>query len=91
MWDGAPIHPGEAVKRSLQGGAARRIHIGRFPGHVPETDVQERIWRHLGFVELSNVCCNDLEEERRALGEACEHLRQEPRIIHSCIVHAGLI
>ncbi len=91
VWDGAPIHRGKVVKQFLVAGAARRIHLEQFPGYAPETDPQEGIWRHLKYVELANVCCDDLAEERGELRGACQRLRQKPRIIHSCLVHAGLI
>lgn len=90
VWDGAPIHRSAEVKQFLSAGAARRIHLERFPGYAPEADPQEGIWRHLKSVELANVCCNDLAEERGELRGACQRLRQKPRIIHSCLVHAGL-
>ena len=91
VWDGAPIHRGKVVKQFLAAGAARRIHLERFPGYAPETDPQEGIWRHLKYVELANVCCDDLAEERGELRGACQRLRQKPHIIHSCLEHAGLL
>lgn len=90
VWDGAPIHRGSIVKQFLAAGAARRIHLEQFPGYAPEADPEEGIWRHLKYVELANVCCDDLAEEREELRAACQRLRQKPRIIHSCLEHAGL-
>ena len=91
VWDGATIYRGSVVKQFLAADAARRIRLERFQGYAPETDPQEGIWRQLKYVELANVCCDDLAEERGELRGACQRLQQKPRIIHSCLEHEGIL
>ncbi len=91
VWDGAPIHRSKAIKQFLSDGAAARIHLERFPGYAPEVDPEEGVWRHLKRVEMRNLCCSDLQETRRAFRAACQRLRQKPHIIHSCLLHSGLV
>jgi putative transposase len=88
LWDGAPIHRSRAVNTR---GVLGKVDLERFPGYAPELGPQEGIWRHLKHVELRNVCCASLAEIRRKLRGACQRLRQKPRIIRSCIAHAGLV
>lgn len=91
VWDGAPIHRSRVVKQFLTDGAAARIHLERFPGYAPDLDPEEGIWRHLKYVELRNLGCDDLADTRRQLRAACQRLRQKPRVIQACIAHAGLL
>ncbi len=41
IWDGSPIHHGEAVKQFLSRGGAERIHLERLPAYAPELNPQE--------------------------------------------------
>jgi DDE superfamily endonuclease len=36
IWDGSPIHHGQAVKDFLSAGAARRLQLERLPGYAPD-------------------------------------------------------
>jgi transposase len=90
VWDGAPIHRSAVVKQFLRDGAAKRLHLERLPGYAPELDPKEGVWRHLKYVELRNLCLHDLAEAHREFRRACQRLRQKPRIIRACFVHAGL-
>jgi hypothetical protein len=36
IWDGAPIHRGNAVKEFLAQGAAERLHLKSLPAYAPE-------------------------------------------------------
>lgn len=52
VWDGAPIHQGQEVKRFLANGGSQRIWLERLPGYAPELNPDEGIWNYLKRVEL---------------------------------------
>jgi transposase len=86
IWDGSPIHRGQAVRDFLASGAASRLQLELLPGYAPELNPDEGIWKHLKYVELKNVCCRSLSELRKAK----ERLRHKKHIILGCIRQPGL-
>jgi transposase len=56
IWDGSPIHRGEAVKAFLRQGGAERIHLERLPASAPELNPQEGVWNLLKRRERKNLC-----------------------------------
>lgn len=91
LWDGAPIHHGQAIKEFLAAGGSKRIHLERLPGYAPDLNPDEGIWQYLKRVELKNVVCQDCTELRVELRLATARLRHKPEVIQGCISHAGLI
>ena len=89
IWDGGPIHRGKPVREFLAQGGAARLRVEQLPGYAPELNPDEGIWNYLKYVELRNVCCDDLPELRRELGLAVRRLRRKPQVIQSCVAHAG--
>jgi len=84
IWDGSPIHRGQAVKDFLKRGAARRLHLEQLPGYTPDLNPDEGVWNYLKRVELANVCCSDLQELRRQLIRARERVRHKRDILRAC-------
>jgi transposase len=89
IWDGAPIHRGQAVKDFLRRGAAKRLHLEQLPGYAPDLNPDEGIWNYLKRVELANVCCRDLHELRMHVIRARERLRHKRAIIRACSRQCG--
>jgi transposase len=89
IWDGSPIHKGQAVKDFLKAGAAKRLHRERLPGYAPDLNPEEGIWNSLKRVELKNRCCRDLAELQVELRRAKERLRHKRAIIRSCSRQCG--
>ena len=89
IWDGSPIHSGQAVKDFLASGAARRLQLEQLPGYAPDLNPDEGIWKHLKYVELKNVCCQSLSELRVELRKAKERLRHKKHVILGCIRQPG--
>lgn len=89
IWDGAPIHRGQAVKDFLKRGAAKRLQLERLPGYAPDLNPEEGIWSYLKRVELGNVCCTDLADLRSHVIRARERLRHKHDIIRACSRHCG--
>ena len=90
IWDGSPIHRGRAVKEFLASGAAEgRLKLEQLPGHAPDLNPDEGVWKHLKYVELKNVCCQSLSELRIELRKAKERLRHKREVILGCIRQPG--
>jgi transposase len=81
IWDGAPIHRGQAVKAFLRRKAGKRLQVVQLPGYAPELNPDEGIWNDLKRVKLKNVCCRDLahltrraaQGQRSAAAQARDH------------------
>jgi transposase len=91
IWDGSPIHRGQAVKDFLRGGAAKRLHLEQLPGYAPDLNPDEGIWNYLKRVELGNVCCRDLDHLHHELIRARERLRHKREIIRGCSRQCGYL
>jgi transposase len=85
IWDGAPIHTGQAVKTYLKAGAARYYHLERLPGYAPELNPDEGVWNHLKRVELGNVCCANLKELSDFVKAGFARLRKNPLALFGCL------
>lgn len=91
VWDGAPIHRGQAVKDFLAQGGAVRLQLEQLPGYAPELNPAEGIWHYLKDVELKNVTCADLAGLRHELVKARERLRHKRDVIQGCIRQPGYV
>ena len=91
VWDGAPIHRCNEVKRFLADGAARRLKLLPFPGYAPELNPVEGVWRWLKRVALGNVCCETLDDLRYELRLAIARLRHRKDVLAACIHRPGYI
>jgi transposase len=89
IWDGSPIHRGRAVKAFLSSGASKRLKLEQLPGYAPDLNPDEGIWKHLKYVELKNVCCQNLLELKVELRKAKERLRHKRDVILGCIRQPG--
>jgi transposase len=90
IWDGSPIHRGQAVKQFLKSAAACRVQLEQLPGYAPELNPDEGVWKHLKCVELKNLCCQSLSELKVELRKAKERLRHKKHVILGCIKQPGL-
>jgi transposase len=89
IWDGSPIHRGQAVKDFLASGAAPRVRLEQLPGYAPDLNPDEGVWKHLKCVELKNLCCRSLSELRIELRKAKERLRHKKHVILGCLRQPG--
>jgi transposase len=90
VWDGSPIHRNTEVRDYLANGGAKYVHLERLPAYAPELNPDEGAWRHLKRVELSNLCCKDLDDLHKHLLLAICRLRRRPSLIQSFFAQAGL-
>jgi transposase len=91
IWDGSPIHRGQAVKDFLKRGATKRLHLEPLPGYAPDLNPDEGIWNYLKRVELANACCTDLADLRTHLIRARERLRHKREVIRACSRQCGYL
>lgn len=89
VWDGSPIHRGQAVRDFLARGAARRLQLEALPGYAPELNPDEGIWQYLKRVELRNVRCQDLAHLEDELQRAVRRLRRKRPVLHACLRQVG--
>ena len=91
IWDGSPIHHGQAVKDFLRAGAAKRLQVEQLPGYAPDLNPDEGMWNYVKRVELANVCCADLGDRRHHLLRAGVRLRHKPEVICACSRQCGYL
>jgi transposase len=92
IWEGAPIHRGEPIKKYLREGAAKFLHLERLPGYTPELKANEGIWQYLKRVELANTVNKTLGElslRLVRLEEAIRRVRRKRFVVKACIAQAG--
>jgi transposase len=90
IWDGLPAHHGHVVKDFLRQGATKRIHLERLPGYAPDLNPVEGIFHYLKYVELRNLCCQNLLVLHDQLRKAVARLRHKTDVILACIQHVHL-
>ncbi len=91
IWDGSPIHRSQEIKAFLAKGAAKRLHLEQLPGYAPDLNPDEGIWNYLKRVEMSNLCCRDLDQLEAELIRARERLRHKRKIIEACSRQCGYV
>jgi len=89
LWDGAPIQRGQPITDFPRRGAAKRLHLARFPGYAPELHPAEGSWNDLKRVELANRCCADLATLGLALRRANERLRHKRSVLQAGFTQTG--
>jgi len=89
VWDAAPIHRGEAVKKFLAEGAARRLELALLPSYSPQLNPAEGVWSYLKSVLLPNVVCHNLSHLWQVLADAASLLKCDPFIIQGCFLQPG--
>lgn len=80
IWDGAPVHRSNKIKKFLEEGGAEQIHLERLPAYAPELNPDEGVWSYLKSVELKNVCCFDLQELKERILDAVKRLKEKVEV-----------
>lgn len=81
VWDGAPIHRGEPIRKLLRRG--KRIHLERFPGYAPQINPQEPVWSQIKCHQLANFCPPDLDQLEKAILLSARRIRRRPALKRS--------
>jgi len=62
IWDGAPLHRGEAVNTFLRPENHGLIQLEQLPAYSPELNADEQVWASVKEHELSNLCGKTCDE-----------------------------
>jgi transposase len=89
VWDAAPIHRGEAVRRFLTEGGAERVELVMLPGYSPDLNPAEGVWSYLKGVLLRNIVCHNLSQLWQVLADAVSRLTCDLFIIQGCFLQPG--
>jgi transposase len=89
IWDGSPTHRSKRIKEYLSNGAAKRLHIERFPGYAPELNPTEWVWSYMKVVDLANIACDTLSELAEYLHQSKRRLQRRHNLIQSFIQIVG--
>jgi transposase len=87
IWDGAPIHRGDAVTTCLRTENHGAIQLERLPAYSPELNADEQVWASVKEQERNNRCCTTLEELTRHVVAAFERLKHQPELIRRFFHH----
>ena len=90
IWDGLPAHRSSFVKEFLRQGATERIHLEQLPSYAPDLNPDEGVWNYLKYVEMGNLCCQNIQQLRYELRKAIARLRRKSNIIQSFFTLANL-
>lgn len=90
LWDGSPIHRGKTMRKFLENGAAKHIHLEALPPYAPDLNPDEGVWRHTKCVDLRNVSCLNLTDLHTHVRASFERLRRRPALIQSFFTQANL-
>ena len=87
IWDGAPIHRGEAVKAFLRTENQAGIQLERLPAYSPALNADEYVWAYVKEHLLKNVCCKTLQELQEHVVAAFERLKRSPAVVQRFFHH----
>ena len=91
LWDRAPIHINQYVRRLLATDHHQDLWLESFPAYAPELNPDEGIWHYLKNVELPHLCCADIPQLRYEIRGAVGRLRHKKHIIKACFQQVGLL
>jgi transposase len=89
VWDRNNIHSrSKAVKAWLA--AHLQVVVEDFPAHDPDADPDEWVWGWAKYGKLCNLCPQDVDELFDAMWAALEELKDQPCLLASFIMDAGV-
>ena len=90
IWDGGPIHAGQALDAFLALDTSERLIVMKFPPYAPEVDPDEYVWRQLKYTDLVNLTSYSLDQLHLRLRAATVRLRARVTLLRNMIRRAGL-
>jgi len=89
VWDGAPMHRCTVVKAFLAKGAAARLHRERLPADAPDLNPAEGVWNLRKRGELTNRCCQTLDELGWEPRLAIRRRQRQRHRVRGCVAQCG--
>jgi transposase len=81
VWDGGPMHKGEAIRAVLAD--YPRLSLERLPPYTPELNPVEYIWTHLKYGTLPNFVPDDVFHLDRVLKQHLRRAKRSPQRLTS--------
>lgn len=88
VWDGGPMHKGEAIRAVLRD--LPRLSLERLPPYTPELNPVEYLWSHLKYGTLSNFMPDDLFHLDTVLKQRLCRARKSSARLRSFFKQSGL-
>jgi transposase len=88
VWDGGPMHKGEAIRAVLRD--FPRLSLERLPPYTPELNPVEYLWNHLKYGTLSNFMPDDLFHLDTVLKQRLCRARKSSARLRSFFIQSGL-
>lgn len=89
IWDGSMIHRRQEVLDYLQQ-VGDCIYVHRLPPYAVDLNPVDGIWQYLKYVEMRNLCGQDLHDLHSELSLAIDRLRAKLQVILSFFADARL-
>jgi len=80
VWDNLNAHKSQAVKQLVHQ-FKRRLWVEYLPPYAPELNPDEKVWKHLKYVDLANFGPLNIQELTRAIRRSVGGLRRRPKIL----------
>lgn len=88
VWDGGPMHHGEAIRAVLRD--YPRLSLEKLPPYTPELNPVEYLWNHLKYGVLSNFVPDDVFHLDGILKQHLRRVKLSPQRLRSFFKHSGL-
>ncbi len=89
VWDRNNIHSRSKVVKAWLAGHPNVV-VEDFPSYAPDANPDEWVWGWAKYGELCNLCPADLEELFEAVLDALESLKEQPCLLASFVMDAGV-
>jgi transposase len=88
VWDGGPMHKGEAIRRVLAD--FPRLALEKLPPYAPELNPVEYLWTHLKYGQLPNYAPENVFKLNETLRDHFVNTRRSSRRLRSFFNHSPL-
>jgi transposase len=89
VWDGNNIHSRSKVVKAWLA-KHTKVVVEDFPSYDPQNNPDEWVWSWAKYGKLCNLCPADLEELFECVMDALEELKQQPVLLASFVLDAGV-
>jgi transposase len=89
VWDRNKIHGKSKVVKAWLANHPNVV-VEDFPAYDPDANPDEWVWSWAKYGELCNLCPADVEQLYDAVWHALEHIKQQPYLLASFVLDAGV-
>jgi transposase len=88
VWDGGPMHKGDAIRQVLHD--YPRLRLERLPPYAPELNPIEYLWDHLKYGKLPNFAPDDVFQLDSILRRHITRAKRDPNRLQGFYNHSKL-